>query len=150
ETGYTSKDGVARASLGVNFAEAWRVTVGTRFRRFTTASNIIPDVTDLSTRFPSLAGQQYVNTETQEFRLLWDTRDSPVTPSKGSSGELFTEKTSRALGSDADFFRYGLDGERFFVWNPKQITVIHSQYQKVNGPLIPFYELSQLGGRETL
>src|SRR5207302_9929029 len=65
--------------------------------------------------------------------------------------ELFVEKTSVALGSNSDYFRYGLEGKRFFLWkDPKQVTVLREQYQWVNGPFIPFYELSQMGGRETL
>src|SRR5262249_31772016 len=125
ETGYVSKDAVARAAAGINFAHAWRATLGANFRRFATANNIIPDTTDLITRFPEQAGVGTKNTVFLEARMLWDTRDSPVTPSRGSSGEFFAQKTSVNLGSDADFFRYGLEGKRFFLWkDPNQVTVI--------------------------
>ena len=90
ESGYTSKDSVARADLGVNFSHSWRATIGTRFRRFNTDSNIIPNVTDLSARFPDVVGQdEHRHRRAAESKLLWDTRDSPVTPSRGSSGEFF-------------------------------------------------------------
>jgi len=56
-----------------------------------------------------------------------------------------------AVGSDADYIRYGLDGKRFFLWNnPKYVTVLHGLYEWANGPNVPFYELPSLGGRETL
>ena len=90
-------------------------------------------------------------TVANEFRLLWDSRDLPITPSRGSSGEFFFEKTSLALGSNSDFFHYGLEGKRFFPWNnPRHVTVVHGLYEWANGTKIPFYELPSAGGRETL
>jgi hypothetical protein len=151
ETGYTARDTVAHVAAGVNFFHSWRATFGERFRRMTADTNIVPNITDLAVRFPSLTGIGTQNTVASEFRLLWDTRDLPITPSRGSSGELFVEKTSVAMGSDADYIRYGLEGKRFFLWNnPRHVTVIHGLYEWANGPNIPFYELPQLGGRETL
>ncbi len=151
ETGYTSKDAVASAAVGINFEHAWRATIGTRFRRYGTDTTVIPETTDLTTGFPSTPGIGTKNTIAQQIRLLWDTRDSPVTPSRGSSGEFFGEKTSQALGSDSDFIRYGLEGKRFFLWkDPNEVTVIRGRYERVNGSYIPFYELAQLGGRDSL
>jgi len=151
ETGYVLKEGVAHGDVGLNFAHAWRATIGARFRRLATDENIIRHIADLSSRFPTIAGNGTKNTIAQDVSLLWDTRDSPVTPSRGSSGEFFGEKTSEALGSDSDFIRYGLEGKRFFLWkDPNQVTVVRGLFQQVNGRFIPFYELSHLGGRDTL
>jgi hypothetical protein len=151
ETGYTAKASVARGSVGINFLKAWRATVGAEFMRFATGANIIPDVTDLSDRFPNVSGFGTNNTVDNEFRLLWDTRDSPITPTHGSSGEFFVEKTSIAMGSNADYFRYGLEGRRLFPWKDgKQTTVVHGLFDQANGRDIPFYDLAQAGGRTTL
>lgn len=151
ESGFTSQDSVARVAGGVNFAEYWRATWGIRFRRMTTDENIIPGIVDMATRYPTTPGIGPHNTTAGEFRLLWDSRDLPITPSRGSSGEIFVEKTSQGLGSDSDFVRYGMEGKRFVLWqNPKYVTVIHALYEKVNGAFIPFYELPSLGGRDTL
>jgi hypothetical protein len=151
ETGFTAKDTVVRGTIGINFSKAWRATFGERYREFETGPNIIPDVDDLAQHFSNVQGVGTSKTVASEFRLLWDTRDSPVTPSEGSSGELFTEKTSYAMGSNADYFRYGLEGRHLFPWkNPNQTTVIHGLYEQVNGPLIPFDELPSIGGRDTL
>jgi len=151
ESGYTAKESVVRTDAGFNFLHYWRATLGARFRQLQTENNIIPDVADLQTQFPTTPGLGLQNTVAGEFRLLWDSRDLPITPSRGSSGELFIEKTSVSLGSDSDFVRYGMEGKRFFLWdNPKYVTVIHGLYEKANGPNIPFYELPSLGGRDTL
>ena len=137
--------------VGFNFFNSWRAAFGERFRRMGTEPSIVPHITDLAARFPLLKGLAAQNTVVSEFRLLWDTRDLPITPSRGSSGELFVEKTSLAAGSDSDFIRYGLEGKRFFLWNnPKHVTVLHGLYEWANGANIPYYELPSLGGRETL
>jgi hypothetical protein len=151
ESGYTSKDTVSHLAVGMNFFHSWRATFGERFRRMSTGDNIIPNTTDIATRFPNLPGLSAENTVASEFRLLWDSRDLPITPSRGSSGELFFEKTTPEMGSDADYSRYGLEGKRFFLWeNPKYVTVVHGLYEWANGPNIPFYELPSLGGRQSL
>jgi outer membrane protein assembly factor BamA len=151
ESGYTSEDSVIRATAGINFLHYWRATLGARFRRFSTEQNIVPNIPDMASQFPATPGIGTHKTMTGEFRLLWDSRDLPITPSRGSSGELFIEKTNVDLGSDSDYVRYGMEGKRFFLWeNPKYVTVVHGLYEKANGPNIPFYELPSLGGRETL
>ena len=151
ESGYTAKNTFAQVLVGFNFLNSWRATFGERFRRMGTEPSIVPHITDLAARFPLLKGLAAQNTVVSEFRLLWDTRDLPITPSRGSSGELFVEKTSLAAGSDSDFIRYGLEGKRFFLWNnPKHVTVLHGLYEWANGANIPYYELPSLGGRETL
>jgi hypothetical protein len=151
ESGYTSQETVVRAAAGLNFFKFWRATFGARFRRMATEENIIPGIPDLQTQFPTTPGINTHNTTAGEFRLLWDDRDLPITPSRGSSGEFFVEKTGADLGSDADFLRYGMEGKRFFLWqNPKYVTVVHGLYEKANGSNIPFYELPSLGGRDTL
>jgi|GEM_PF-657689 len=152
ESGFVSKDGTARAAVGINFFNYWRAAFGTRFRRYDTEQNIIPHTSDAATRFPNTPGFGTNNTVTNEFRLLWDTRDTPITPSRGASGEFFLEKTSQAMGSDADYVLYGGEAKKLFLWknHPNQITVVHSRYEWANGPFIPFYESPSLGGRESL
>ena len=151
ESGYVGRNKVIHADMGVNFLRYCRASLGLRYRRMGIDSNIVSGIQDLATEFPTVPGLSEENTVVQEFHLLWDTRDSPVTPAQGSSGEIFFEKTSLAWGSDADYIRYGLEGKRFFPWmEGKQSTVIHGLYDWVNGPNIPFYELATLGGRETL
>lgn len=151
ESGYTAKDSVGRVQAGFNFFKYWRATWGHRFRRLATDTNIIPNTPDLASRFSRVQGVGTQNTSASEFRLLWDTRDLPITPTVGSSGELFVEKTSQALGSDSDYIRYGLEGKRIFPWkSPKHRTVIHGLYEWANGTNLPFYELPNIGGRDNL
>jgi len=151
EGGFTEEEAKFRVASGINFFEHWRTTVGARFRRVSVRDNVIPETNDLRLVHPNLPGLQAENTFAMEYRLLWDTRDSPVTPSYGSSGEFFTEKTFGALGGDADFVRYGVEGKRFFPWsNPKHVSIIRGLYEYANGPNIPFYEYPSIGGRDTL
>jgi hypothetical protein len=151
ESGYTSQDSLFRAAAGINFFQYWRATFGARVRRMTTEDNIIPGIANMATLFPDTQGINAQNTTAGEFRLLWDDRDSPITPSRGSSGEFWVEKTDGVFGSDSDFVRYGMEGKRFFLWdNPNDVTVVHGLVEKANGSDIPFYELPSLGGRDSL
>jgi hypothetical protein len=151
ESGYTGLNKVIHTDMGVNFLNSWRASLGLRYRRMGTDPNIVSGIPDLATKYPGIPGLSEENTIVQEFHLLWDSRDYPVTPSRGSSGEIFFEKTTLAWGSNADYIRYGIEGKRFFPWmDGKQNTVIHGLYDWVNGPNIPFYELATLGGRDTL
>jgi hypothetical protein len=151
EAGFTSHDRVIRTDVGLNFLGNMRFATGIRYRHFGWTNNIIPNVDDFSVKFPVTAGQPRQDTLVQSFSLLWDTRDLPITPSKGSSGLFFFEKTNRAWGSDSHYTRYGLEGKRFIPWKQgKQITALHGMFDQANGGNIPFYELTMLGGRETL
>ena len=151
EAGYTGKSTVARLSLGINFLEAWRASVCTHYLRQRIEDTIIPNTANFATRYAGRPELETTQSITNEFRLLWDTRDIPVTPTKGSSGEIVVEKTNKGWGSDSDYFRYSIEGKQFFNWsNPKHITVAHTLFEKVNGPYIPFYEAARLGGRDSL
>jgi hypothetical protein len=151
ESGYTMHDTGFNFAMGVNFLRSWRASAGVYFHRVEEGPNVVPDVQDMATRFPGTFGLTPQNTVAPELRILWDSRDYPITPSHGSSGEFFVQNTSRLLSSDADYVRYGLEGKRFFPWHdPNKVTAVHALYDWVNGPRIPFYDLASLGGRETL
>jgi hypothetical protein len=150
EAGYTGHDKTIHGDMGVNFFQNCRFSLGLRYRRMGFDPTIVPGIKDLTTTFPSIS-QEEITTVVQEFHFLWDTRDFPITPSKGKSGEVFFEKTSRSWGSESDYIRYGLDGKRFFPWGDgSQNTALHVLFDKANGPNIPFYEMGTLGGRDTL
>lgn len=151
ESGYTFRQSGGRTAFGINFWKHMRTTIGGRFLTQETRDNIIPDLAGLNEKYPTLNGLGLQQTVSHEWRLTWDSRDIPVTPSRGQSAEVYLEKTNRGWGSDADYFRHGVDARSFFPWNnPRHLTVVRGFYERVIGPNIPFYELSQLGGRDTL
>lgn len=151
-TGYVSEGARALGFLGVNLARSWRFALGAGFRREVIGPNIVPGVGDIGAQFPGLPGLRTQNTVTQTALLTRDTRDLPATPSRGSLARFFAAKTTRAWGSDADYFRYGFEAKKYAPWpgRPRQTTVVHALYDWGNGRRIPFYDLAGLGGRETL
>lgn len=151
EAGYTFRETGGRASVGVNFLHHMRATTGMRFVTQQTRRNIIPATSDLSVLYPGVKGIEKQQTVSNEFRLLWDSRDIPVTPSRGTSAELLLEKTNKPFGSDANYFRHAIDAKQFFPWpNKRQNTVLRGFYERVLGSDTPFYEMAQLGGRNSL
>ena len=56
-----------------------------------------------------------------------------------------------AIGSKASFVRYGLEGG--WLWphfGERLVLAVRGLLDRVDGPNIPFFELSELGGDETL
>lgn len=150
EAGYAFRKSGGRADAGVNFLQYLRATMGLRIMSQQTRHNIIPDTPDIETAFPGTPGLEQQQTNSYQWRLVFDSRDIPVTPSRGTSGELFLEKTSHGLGSDADFFRHVVEGKHFIPWSDRQTTVVRGLYERVIGPNAPFYERAALGGRGSL
>ena len=70
---------------------------------------------DQAGRYAAVAGMDPTHTHSVETRLLWDTRDTPITPSRGQSGEFFFETSGGVLGdnasinNDAPMLFYGCD-----------------------------------------
>jgi outer membrane protein assembly factor BamA len=151
EAGYTGKDTVVRGTLGVNFSSIWRFTFGARYKRFVTGNNIVPNTQDIMVRYAGTPGLMTEKTVAPELRLIWDSRDLPITPSRGSSGELWFEMPNNVFRSEADFVRYGALGKKYVPWSsPSQLTVVHALYEWANGRNIPFYEMPRIGGEKTL
>ena len=55
------------------------------------------------------------------------------------------------LGSDAAFVRYGLEGRLLWpLFHDRVVTVMRGLVERVEGAELPFFELSALGGEDTL
>ena len=93
-----------------------------------------------------------------ELELRWDSRGrandyEPVSIiADGQLLALFGGRVT-ALDDSKDFFRYGLDAQRFFrIGAGPRVIAIRSHVEAVTGALqeIPFNELPRLGGKDVL
>jgi outer membrane protein assembly factor BamA len=83
--------------------------------------------------------------------LTYDSRNARDTPTRGRFAQIFVEVAEDALGSEASFVRYGLEGR--LLWpliDDRLVTVVRGLLERVDGSELPFFELSDLGGAETL
>lgn len=93
-----------------------------------------------------------------ELELRWDSRGrandyEPL--SVISDGQLFAVFAGRvtALDDSQDFWRYGLDAQRFFrIGAGPRVIALRSHAEAVTGDLaeLPFNELPRLGGKDVL
>jgi outer membrane protein assembly factor BamA len=83
--------------------------------------------------------------------LTYDSRNSLMTPTEGRFGQVFVEVADEAIGSQASFVRYGVQGR--WLWphfGERLVMAVRGLLERVTGSDVPFFELSDLGGDETL
>lgn len=136
---------VARADMGVKFWRSWSAAAGWTVRRtradpgpFPAPSALAPELrTTTAYTLPRLS-------------VARDTRDLPFTPGSGSLTEVFTERSARALGSTADYGRYGGQWRYFLPQTPDLTAAMRVQTEWSGGGPVPFTALASLGGPRSL
>ncbi len=104
-------------------------------------------------RFPNLPGVDGGFVNPIHLSLVWNTRDSLVRPTTGWRGILKVAHTNHALLSDFEFTRYVADLSRTFSSpSGRHILAARLSGAYIDGPNreIPFWELEELGGDDTL
>ncbi len=103
--------------------------------------------------FPTLPGVHGGTINRFGVSLVWDTRDSVGRPTRGWRTILKIAHTDKALFSDFEYTRYVLDVGylRSFV-DRRYIVALRANGAWIDGPSeqIPFWELEELGGSDTL
>lgn len=94
-------------------------------------------------------GEQFSPYASSLFR--YDTSDSRIHPSKGSSVWIQNDLAANWLGNKkANFYRFMLDVRKYFlVFGDRDVFAIRGLVQKVSGSKIPLFELPVLGGGST-
>lgn len=85
--------------------------------------------------------------------LVWNTRDDLVRPTRGWRLLLKVEHANKALASDFEFTRYVLDaGYLRSFFDKRLIAGIRGNGAYIDGPTdqVPFWELEELGGQDTM
>jgi len=104
-------------------------------------------------RFPDLPGVHGGNVNPFELSLVYDSRDGVVRPTRGSRLIVKAAHTNRALLSDFEYTRYVIDASTLVsTANGRHILGIRLDAAYMDGPrrAIPFWELEELGGDDTL
>jgi outer membrane protein assembly factor BamA len=85
------------------------------------------------------------------FAFSYDSRNARETPTQGRFGQIFLEVAERAIGSEASFVRYGIEGRLLQpLFDERLVTAVRALFERVDGSELPFFELSSVGGDETL
>lgn len=163
ETNYSQKKSVAFVSLGAKLAslglepnQALVLTLREQYREDEvkngalngSGDNLFPFTRD---RFPQVPGINGATLLSHRLTVSYDTRDSLFTPAQGTYLELFGELAHNFRTASAPYTRYGIEARHLRPFSGDRFTlVVRGALQSVNGPGIPFFDRSSLGGETSL
>jgi outer membrane protein assembly factor BamA len=151
ETNYTLRQGGGELEFGQRLRPELLISLTERLRSVTIRRGAVDSLPFLQDAFTDIPGEDGSFVWAHRLALTYDTRDSQITPTKGRFGQVFVEVADEAIGSKASFVRYGLEGR--WLWphlGERLVFAVRGLLDRVDGSNIPFFELSELGGDETL
>lgn len=151
ETNYALREVGGYVTLGRWVLPTLLVSLTERLRSVSIGRGAETALPFLRDKFTSLPGRAGAFVWAHRFALTYDTRNARETPTRGYFGQLFTEAAEQALGSQTSFVRYGLEGRLWWpLFEDRLVTVVRGLVERVDGSALPFFELSALGGEDTL
>ena len=151
ETNYTLRQGGGEVTFGRRLMPELTASLTERLRSVTIRRGAVDSLPFLQDVFTDIPGEDGSFVWAHRLALTYDTRNSLVMPTQGCFGQVFVEVADKAIGSKASFVRYGLEGR--WLWphlGERLVLAVRGLLDRVDGPNIPFFELSELGGDETL
>lgn len=113
-----------------------------------------PGIPDTIALYPTVVqdvAQRHHNVSFRGF-LNYDTRDSPVTTSRGTYAETFIGMGDKSLFSQYDYYRYGMELKHFRPTigederEPRFISASRVRFENLVGT-VPFWLMPNLGGK---
>lgn len=138
----------AEGGFPLDSKNRWHLIASHRFSGDKISNGPVDALPDIDALYPNTAPAH--RHQHSEFRLSLsrDTRDSPVTTSRGHYAHVFAGTSQRALGGEYRFQRYGAQARLFLKSrrDPRFVTASQLLYEQAVGPA-PFWLLPQLGGK---
>ncbi len=155
QTNYTADYIRAQGSLGIPLGyddSNWKIYLRNHFIEERTYGGPIAGLPSFQTTYPGEFSPSRQNIDDWRMSLGYDSRDSTVTPSRGSQLQLYSEYSAQALGSGYDYDRYGVKASHLRNWGDKKAgtTAVGFQFEQLLGSDIPFWDLPSLGGKYSL
>jgi outer membrane protein assembly factor BamA len=151
QTNYTLRQGGGEVKFGRRLRPELIASLTERIRSVTIRPGAVDSLPFLQDVFTDVPGEDGSFVWAHRLALSYDTRNSQVTPTQGRFGQVFVEVADEAIGSKASFVRYGLEGR--WLWphlGERLVLAMRGLLDRVTGSNVPFFELSALGGDETL
>lgn len=153
ETNFADREVGFTLSAGYDVADHLQLVFGERLRSVGIVRGAVGSLpfTGDSFTVEEVPGLDGFTTHAQKLSLVYNTTDSRDLPTRGVRAEGFAEGSFEALGSSADFFRYGFELKGYLpLEDARYVTVGRFAYSQARGGGIPFLERSILGGETTL
>jgi outer membrane protein assembly factor BamA len=151
ETNYTLRQVGGELRFGRRLKPELIASLTERIRYVTIRRGAVDALPFLQDAFTGVPGEDGSFVWAHRLALTYDSRDSDITPTRGRYGQIFLEVADEAIGSQASFVRYGLEGRLLWPhWGERLVTAVRGLVERVDGSDVPFFELSDLGGDDTL
>jgi outer membrane protein assembly factor BamA len=151
ESNYTLRQVGGEVKFGRRLIPELIASLTERLRYVTIRPGAVDSLPFIKNVFPNVPGENGAFIWAHRLALTYDSRNSQVTPTRGRFGQGFVEVADEAIGSEASFVRYGLEGRAWWPhFGERLVLAVRGLIDRVDGPNVPFYELSELGGDETL
>lgn len=139
-------------SLGLPLSEQWKINFGHGLSSDKILDGPVATIAPLSVNFPGLTTSRRAQIAHYRLFFNYDSRDAVTTTTEGEYLEVFAETSPKNLGSAFSYQTYGMDGRIFIPNNgsDKTVTAARLKIQQQTGDGIPFYALSDLGGKFSL
>lgn len=158
ETDYTARETNLNAYIGLNLSPDFSIILTGRYRDVRVENGIIPTLPQTNVNFRTTPGVEGAQLTGGKLSLLYDTRDSQLTPVKGAYVLFSSEMVSNIQHDEPNrWLRFTLDarrliphdgGSKVFVARFMADGIVRTD--NTRGRDIPFYERPTLGGETTL
>jgi hypothetical protein len=153
ESAYTGAAYRTRLYFGPNLTEHTSLLGTFRFGHMNIQRSLIEDLPQTLDAFPNEVGIEGGNVYALGTSLVYENRDSVNTPTRGEYGNVFGEMIRYVTDeSNTPYYRVGAEGKKLWPWSDEAqlVSVLRLKCQFMFGETVPFYELSSLGGRDSL
>jgi hypothetical protein len=152
-TNYTASQLLGQGQIGYNLNHTWQLQYTLRARRMEITQGTLTHVPTIETRYPDVHGLGVTNEVLNQVALVYDTRDDPTIPSRGTEWVAYAGVNGHsATISDSIYSLAGLDARTFVPITaiPDTILAAHLAVRYLpSGHEIPFFDLSSIGGGES-
>jgi hypothetical protein len=152
ESTYVFRRTVAETKLGLELPFDLAVEFREQIASYKIGPGHLDDVDSTKNVYEGIDGVDgRITILSHQIRLTYDSRDSRKVPTRGAFGEFTYDVSDSDLGSDVAFSRFHLSLTMLFpLLDARLVTVVRAAGWLMTGGGIPFYELTQLGGRTTI
>ena len=129
----------------------WRVEANSHLLSERVSNGVIPGMPGIKTEFNGFVPNNFEQVQEGRLSLEYDSRDSPVTTTKGAFLQAYSGYSVAGIASSYNYDRYGIDGRYFYPWpnHPDNVLAFQVQGQQLYGSA-PFWLLPELGGKYSL
>jgi outer membrane protein assembly factor BamA len=151
ESNYTLRQVGGEVKFGRRLFPEVIASLTERLRYVTVRRGAVESLPFMKDVFANIPGENGSFVWAHRLALTYDTRNSFIVPTRGRYGQVFVEVADEAIGSEASFVRYGIEGRLLWPhFGERLVMAVRGLIERVDGANVPFFELSDLGGDETL